>query len=139
MAGNFWGNPGANSQVMANTQQANGSSAIVFINDDSVAMNYPIAPGYTVALINANDPSDGKMFIRSTEANGMPKAARVFSIKEITPQAQNADSVSQKDFEALNQRVSVLGNQLSQIISALSQSAPPPPTTTAKTKGDKKA
>lgn len=138
MPGNFWGSSMNGNQPVANAQPTGGNSMIVFISDDSVAMNYPIAPGYTVALINANDPADGKMFIRSTEANGMPKAARVFAIKEITPQQQTGESVSQKEFDALNQQVMTLSSQLSQLISAISQ---PAQSTSAVTpvKGGKKA
>lgn len=135
MAGNFWQN-----QNMNQGQNQSPNSMIVFVSDDSMAMNYPIAPGYTVALINANDPSNGKLFIRSSEANGMPKAARVFSIKEITPQQNNGDSVSHKDFDVLSQQVATLGGQFQQVLDMLNnlqQTTVSVPTTTSK--GGKKS
>ena len=78
---------------------------ITFINDDTIAPNYPVAPGTTVALINANDPQDGKMFIKSTEPNGMPNPMRIFAITEITPQKQSGDSVSRQEFDALTKQL----------------------------------
>ena len=121
MAGNIGWNPAPAGGNMMASQQAGGNSMIVFINDDSVAMNYPIAPGYTVALVNANDPSDGKLFIRSAEANGMPKPARVFAIKEITPKSQDADTVSRKEFDDLTSQFASMSGQVQQILSAVQQ------------------
>lgn len=92
-------------------QQAN-SSMVVFIADETTVANYPVAPGTTVALINANDPNDGKMYIKSTEPNGMPNTTRVFAIKDITPRPQGGDVVSRKEFETLQQ-------QLKQVLDAL--------------------
>jgi hypothetical protein len=86
-------------------QPAPANSMITFINDDTIAPNYPVAPGTTVALINANDPQDGKMFIKSTEPNGMPNPMRIFAITEITPQKQSGDSVSRQEFDALTKQL----------------------------------
>jgi len=112
MAGNMWGNPpmAANGQVGGT--QAGSNSMISFINDDSIVANYPVAPGYTVALINVNDPNDGKMFIKSIAPNGMPNQTRVFSLQEITPKPQGQDMVSRKEFEALQ-------GQIQQILSVV--------------------
>lgn len=103
MAGNMWptGYGGQNQQQ----QPAPANSMITFINDDTIAPNYPVAPGTTVALINANDPQDGKMFIKSTEPNGMPNPMRIFAITEITPQKQSGDSVSRQEFDALTKQL----------------------------------
>ena len=113
MAANMWGNPPlANGQMGG--QQVNGNSMISFISDDAIVGNYPVAPGYTVALINVNDPNDGKMFIKSVAPNGMPNQTRIFSLKEITPKSQGQDMVSRKEFEALQ-------GQLQQVLAALQQ------------------
>ena len=109
----------ANNNMWNNPANQSPNSMIVFVSDDSMAMNYPIAPGYTVALINANDPGNGKLFIRSSEPNGMPKAARIFSIKEITPQQNNGDSVSHKDFDVLSQQVADMSSQFRQMLNVL--------------------
>jgi hypothetical protein len=103
MTGNMW-TPGYGGQQQQQ-QPAPANSMITFINDDTIAPNYPVAPGTTVALINANDPQDGKMFIKSTEPNGMPNPMRIFAITEITPQKQSGDSVSRQEFDALTKQL----------------------------------
>ena len=124
-------------------QQTSGNSMVVFINDDAEAMNYPIGPGYTVALVNANDQNNGKLFIRSSESNGMPKPARIFSIKEITPKPKDADSVSREEFETLTQEIGNLSSQFRQVLASLQQVAPAQPATAPThapaNKGGKKA
>lgn len=87
------------------TTQTTANSMIAFINEDNMAVNYPVAPNTTVALINVNDPNNGKMFIKSTELNGMPNPMRVFAIKEITPQKQSADVVSRQEFDDLKENI----------------------------------
>lgn len=114
----------------------NQQSMVVFINNDDEAMTYPIAPGYTVALLNANNPNDGKLFVRSSEINGMPKPARIFAIKEITPKQQDSDSVSRAEFENLTQEIGNLTSQFQQMLATLQQATAQAPTTT---KGGKKA
>ena len=117
MAGNMWptGYGGQNQQQ----QPAPANSMITFINDDTIAPNYPVAPGTTVALINANDPQDGKMFIKSTAPNGMPNTTRIFAITEITPQKQSADSISRQEFDALTKQL----QNMQQLLGALQQPA----------------
>lgn len=117
MAGNMWptGYGGQNQQQ----QPAPANSMITFINDDTIAPNYPVAPGTTVALINANDPQDGKMFIKSTEPNGMPNPMRIFAITEITPQKQSVDSISRQEFDELTKQL----QNMQQLLGALQQPA----------------
>ena len=126
MAGNMWpSNYGGQNQQ----QPAPANSMITFINDDTIAPNYPVAPGTTVALINANDPQDGKMFIKSTEPNGMPNPMRIFAITEITPQKQSGDSVSRQEFDTLTKQL----QNMQQMLMNLQQ----PQTETPATKGGK--
>ena len=80
---------------------AQNNTMVAFINDDSMAVNYPVSPGFTVALINANDPEDSKLYLKSAQANGMPNPMRIFKLTDITPQKQSGDTVSRKEFEAL--------------------------------------
>lgn len=130
MAMNMWqGGYGLNQQQQ-NQQPVPPNSMITFINDDSIASNYPVAPGTTVALINANDPNDGKMFIKSTEPNGMPNPMRVFSIVEITPQKQAGDVVSRQEFDALTREI----QGLQQMIAGLQNIEPAPTTKGGKSK-----
>ena len=119
MAGNIgWGQQ---AQQMNMGQPAGGNSNVVFVNDDTEAMNYPIGPGYTTALINANDPNNGKLFVRSAESNGMPKPVRIFSIKEITPKGENPDAVTREEFDELNQKIGTLSGQFAQVLASLQQ------------------
>lgn len=83
----------------------NNNTMVAFINDDSVAASYPVSPGFTVALINANDPNNGRLYVKSAQANGMPNPMRVFAIKDITPKPENEDTVSRKEFDALTQQL----------------------------------
>lgn len=123
--------------------QQQGNSMVVFINDDAEAMNYPIGPGYTVALVNANDQNNGKLFIRSSESNGMPKPARIFAIKEITPKPKDDNAVSREEFESLTesltQEIGNLSSQFRQVLASLQQAVPAQPVTApAVAKGGKK-
>lgn len=119
MALGMWGQGGyAGNQPQQQPTQPN--SMITFINDDSIAANYPVAPGTTVALINANDPAEGKMFIKSTEPNGLPNPMRIFALQEITPQKQNPDAVSRQEFDALNKQL----QSIQQLLANLQQAEP---------------
>lgn len=121
MAMNMWqGGYGNNN----NQQPSPPNSMITFINDDSMAANYPVAPGTTVALINANDPNDGKMFIKSTEPNGMPNPMRIFALQEVTPQKQSGDAVSRQEFETLTKQL----QNMQQLLVQLQTPAPAKPT-----------
>jgi len=118
---NMWQGGYGMSQQQQNQQPMPPNSMITFINDDSIAVNYPVAPGTTVALINANDPTDGKMFIKSTEPNGMPNPMRVFALQEITPQKTTGDTVSRQEFEILSNQI----QGLQQMIASLQNPANP--------------
>lgn len=88
---------------------------VIFITDDNVVASYPVAPNTTVALINVNDPNNCKMYIKSTEANGMPHPIRTFELKEVIPQKQNGEVVSRQEFDSLNQQL----QNLQQMIAGL--------------------
>lgn len=107
---------------MGNQQQqqpAPPNSMITFISDDSMAVNYPVSPGTTVALINANDPGNGKMYIKSTEPNGMPNPMRVFALQEITPQKQGENTVSRQEFENMATQMRTMQENMQQLIASL--------------------
>lgn len=116
---NMWQGGYGMAQQQQNQQPMPPNSMITFINDDSIAGNYPVAPGTTVALINANDPNDGKMFIKSTEPNGMPNPMRIFALQEITPQKQSVDAVSRQEFDALTKQL----QGIQQLLAGLQQPA----------------
>lgn len=106
---------------MANWPQNNwpqNNTMVAFINDDSTAVNYPVSPGYTVALINANDPDNGKMYLKSAQPNGCPNPMRIFQIKDVTPQRENADVVSRTEFDKVVQMMQQQQQRIEQLLAA---------------------
>ena len=73
-----------------------GGVMTAFINGEQSVKTYPVASGYMVNLI---DLEGGKMYFKSTDANGAPVQTRVFEIKEITPPAGNL--VTRQEFDEL--------------------------------------
>jgi hypothetical protein len=71
------------------------------VNDESMAVNYPVSPGFTVAVINASDPNNMKMHLKSSQPNGMPNPTKVYALTDITPKPESADTVSRAEFEKL--------------------------------------
>lgn len=74
------------SQVVPQQQQG-----IIWVQGESAAKAYPVAPGSNVLLMD----SEGECFyIKSTDASGMPLPLRVFEYKEIVhtqPQLSNTN------------------------------------------------
>ena len=112
MAMNLWQGNFTPAQAPA---MSPNNSMVTFINDDAMAVNYPVAPGTTVALINVNDPENSKLFLKSSEQNGCPNPMRTFLIKEITPQKSNDDVVSRKEFEDLSRQLAGLQQLLARL------------------------
>ena len=121
MAMNMWGGYNVGQQQQ---QPAPPNSMITFISDDSMAVNYPVSPGTTVALINANDPANGKMYIKSTEPNGMPNPMRVFALQEITPQKQGENTVSRQEFDNMARQMQTMQENMQQLLASLQPKAP---------------
>ena len=113
MAGQ-WGTVGGfNANGYAGQSQAVSNGVItVFVNGESSATAYPVAAGNMVSLV---DLDRGKMWFKSTEANGMPCRIRTFEIKEVTPPpVASADTVTRKEFD-------ILSSQLQQAITAFQE------------------
>jgi hypothetical protein len=100
MAGNMWGNTYAGGQQQM--QGAANGVMTVFVNGETSAMSYLVGAGNTVNLV---DLDGGKMWFKSTDVNGMPCPLRTFEIKEVTPQPNNGDVVSRKEFDNLSQQL----------------------------------
>lgn len=87
---------------MAGWNQAPANNSMVaFVNDESMAVNYPVSPGFTVAVINASDPNNMKMYLKSSQPNGMPNPTKVYTLTDITPKPESADTVSRAEFDKL--------------------------------------
>lgn len=105
MAGNMWGN-------YAGGQQQPQGVMTAFINNEASATTYPVAAGSTVNLVDINN---GKMYLKSTDPNGMPCPVRVFEIHEVTPQPQGSDMVSRQEFENLTQQLANMQHLLANL------------------------
>lgn len=112
MNGMVWPNPN-----VANAGNGNNinNTMVAFINNDSEAMMYPVSPGTTVALLNVNDPNNGRLFLKSAEMNGCPNPMRVFKIQDITPQKQDPNSVSRQEFDRVNNELTEIKNLLASL------------------------
>ena len=78
----------------------------VLVNDESEVDLYPLAPNTTVMLMSFEK---GKFWIKSRGMNGVPQPTRVFDFKELaTAPAQPTDTVSRKEFAALNEKIDKL-------------------------------
>ena len=93
--------------------QNNNNSMVVFVHDESMAINYPVNPGTTVAVLLVDDPNNGKLYIKSAEPNGCPNPMRIFSLKDITPQKVSGDMVSRQEFDKVNNELQEIKNLLS--------------------------
>jgi hypothetical protein len=79
-------------------------------------VNYPVSPGYTVAVINASDPDNMKMYLKSSQPNGMPNPTKVFALTDITPKGESADTVSRKEFESVSKELAEMKALLAGIV-----------------------
>jgi hypothetical protein len=102
---------------MAGWNQAPANNSMVaFVNDESMAVNYPVSPGFTVAVINASDPDNMKMYLKSSQPNGMPNPTKVFALTDITPKGESADTVSRKEFESVSKELAEMKALLAGIV-----------------------
>lgn len=130
MAGQ-WGTVGGfNANGFAGQNQTVSNGVItVFVNGESSATAYPVAAGNMVSLV---DLDHGKMWFKSTEANGMPCPLRTFEIKEVTPPpAASADMVTRKEFDTLSSQI----QQMTAALQALQMQQVTPQTAPIKTGG----
>ena len=109
MNGMMWQN-----QNIANAGNGNNpnNTMVAFINNNEEAMMYPVNPGNTVALLNVNDPKNGRLYLKSAAMNGCPNPMRVFAVQDITPQKQDPNSVSRQEFDKISNELQELKSLL---------------------------
>lgn len=90
-------------------QQVQDDSGIKWVQGEAGAKAYPVAPNKSVLLM---DSENSVMYIKSTDASGMPLPLRIFDYTERTAQnAHNAvaepktDTVTREEFERLKDDV----------------------------------
>lgn len=87
-------------------QSSSGNFITVLVSSESEMINYPVAAGFTVLLI---DFEHKKFWLKSTAMNGVPQQPRSFSFTEEAPKIQNEEqSVSRKEFDELNAKLDKL-------------------------------
>lgn len=61
------------------TQQSQTTNGITWVQGESAAKSYPVAPGNSILLM---DSENSVMYIKSTDQSGMPQPLRIFDYTE---------------------------------------------------------
>ena len=86
-------------------QPQNQGSGLVWVQGETGAKSYLMAPNTTALLM---DSEASRMYIKSTDGTGMP-SMRVFEYKEINPQAvPTADYVTKAEFDEFRTKMQSL-------------------------------
>lgn len=94
-------------------QQSQNTLLTVLVSSMDEVLNYPVAAGVTVLLIDFNG---GTFWLKSTSKTGVPETLRAFDFKELVqsqPQNQNEmNFVTKDDFNALSDKLNALIDKL---------------------------
>lgn len=107
-----------------NTQQS--GSGILWVQGESAARSYNVAPGMSVMLM---DSDSNTFFIKSADASGMPLPLRIFDYTERTQQSQQHSPIvdQSQNMQEIDMSEYVTREEFEQRISELSHK----PSTTA--------
>ena len=83
---------------------AQNSNGIVWVQGESAAKAYPVAPGNSILLM---DSEDQRFYIKSADASGMPLPLRCFSYTEevsaqqsfTAPEVDTSQFITRQEFE----------------------------------------
>lgn len=92
----------------APSQTAQVNSGIVWVQGETGAKAYPVAPNTTVLLM---DSEGDRFFLKSSDASGVPLPLRIFDYKEqkgAPAPAPTAEYATKKDIEDLRKRIDAL-------------------------------
>jgi len=85
---NYFGSPYQPQQQMSAQQsQTSANNGIIWVQGESGAKSYLIAPNTTVMLM---DSESNKFYLKSADASGIPLPLRKFTYSEDTSEAQNS-------------------------------------------------
>lgn len=93
---------GINSPIAANPMPQVLDTGIIWVQGESGAKAYPVAPGKSMALF---DSEVEQFFIKSVDASGMPQPLRIFSYSENsevntkTPEIDTSVFITRDEFE----------------------------------------
>lgn len=113
---NYQNNPWAvQYQPPQSQQQPQNNSGLIWVQGESGAKSYLVAPSQTVLLM---DSENSKFYLKSTDASGMPLPLRIFEYNEVgTP--QNTQNTSKSD-ESINLDNFVTKDELREELAKLS-------------------
>lgn len=99
---------------MPQQSQSQNTLLTVLVGSMDEVLNYPVAAGVTVLLMDFNS---GTFWLKSTSKTGVPEPLRAFDFKELiqsqTSQNQNESNfVTKEDFNSLNDRLNALIDKL---------------------------
>lgn len=98
----------------APTPTPSGNSGLIWVQGETGAKSYLVAPGQTVMLM---DSEDNRFFLKSSDNSGMPLPLRIFRYSEQTageqqktplntPDTEAREFVTRDEFEALKAEIS---------------------------------
>ena len=98
--------------------QPQQNSGILWVQGESGAKSFVVAPGQSVLLM---DSEESKFFIKTADQSGMPLPLRAFTYNEVTAEQKSAPAaqpdpdmefITRKEFDALSKRISALQKKL---------------------------
>lgn len=108
------------------------SNGIVWVQGESAAKSFPVAPNTTVMLL---DSESSVFYLKTSDASGMPLPLRVFDYKERTQNPSNLPVNAPKNDCEVNFDNFVTYDKLNEILASLPINTAPKKTD-KKTKGD---
>lgn len=105
-------------QMRQNTVQQQPSNGIVWVQGESAAKSYPVAPNTTVMLL---DSESSTFYLKTSDASGMPLPLRVFDYKERTQNGSNLPTNAPQGGLAVDLSNYVTYDQLNEILDNMGQ------------------
>ena len=105
-------------QMRQNTVQQQPSNGIVWVQGESAAKSYPVAPNTTVMLL---DSESSTFYLKTSDASGMPLPLRVFDYKERTQNGSNLPTNAPQGGLAVDLSNYVTYDQLNEILDNMVQ------------------
>lgn len=105
-------------QMRQNTVQQQPSNGIVWVQGESAAKSYPVAPNTTVMLL---DSESNTFYLKTSDASGMPLPLRVFDYKERTQNGSNLPTNAPQGGLAVDLSNYVTYDQLNEILDNMAQ------------------
>lgn len=105
-------------QMRQNTVQQQPSNGIVWVQGESAAKSYPVAPNTTVMLL---DSESSTFYLKTSDASGMPLPLRVFDYKERTQNPSVLPTVAPNSDFNINFDNFVTRDELNEILENMAQ------------------